>query len=70
MYVAPNSNVRILRNVPLDNTYRNTIYFSTAANQVGYFTTLTKFNNPALSYVNLNEPIMIGINAEQLYDCT
>ena len=68
MYVAPNTNVRVLKNVPLDNTYRNTIYFTSASAQTAYFSTLTKFNNPALSYVNINEPIMIGINAEQLYD--
>lgn len=69
MYVAPNTNVRILKNVPLDNTYRNTIYFSTASAQTAYFSTLTKYNNPALTYVNMNEPIMVGINAENLYDC-
>ena len=33
MYVNPNTNIHILKNVPLDNTYRNTIYFSTAAQQ-------------------------------------
>ena len=68
MYVAPNTNVRILKNVPLDNTYRNTIYFSTASAQTAYFSTLTKYNNPALTYVNMNEPIMVGINAEILYE--
>lgn len=58
-----------IKNVPLDNTYRNTIYFSTASAQTAYFSTLTKYNNPALTYVNMNEPIMVGINAENLYDC-
>ena len=28
MYIAPTSIVKILRNIPLDNTYKDTLYFA------------------------------------------
>ena len=31
MYIEPNSNIKIYHNVPLDNTYKNTLYFSSLA---------------------------------------
>lgn len=37
MAVTPNSVVHFLTNVPLDNTYRNTIYFTSVSNQISYF---------------------------------
>lgn len=37
MYIAPNTNIRILSNVPLDPTYKNTLHFGSKAIQANYF---------------------------------
>ena len=37
MYIEPNSNIKIYHNVPLDNTYNHTLYFSSLAEQNTYF---------------------------------
>lgn len=42
MYIQPNSIVRLLTNVPLDNTYAHTIYFGSKSAQVSYFEGKTK----------------------------
>ena len=70
MYIAPNTNIYILHGVPLDNTYRNTLYFEAASAQFGYFGSKTKYtlNNQSYQRVNRNR-IRIEKTAEDLYDC-
>ena len=70
MYIAPNTNIYILHNIPLDNTYRNTLYFDSVAKQFGYFGSKTKYtlNNQSYQRVNRNR-IRIEKTAEDLYDC-
>lgn len=36
-YISPNSTIRLFNNVPLDNSYRNTLYFDNVSVQEGYF---------------------------------
>lgn len=36
-YIAPNSTIRLYANVPLDNSYTNTIWFTSKAEQDAYF---------------------------------
>lgn len=70
MYIAPNTTIRLLKNVPLDNTYRNTIYFSSVANQTGYFSGKTKYAFTAQSYQRVQKgTLRIGRKADDLYDC-
>nr|DAO26662.1 MAG TPA: Major tail protein [Caudoviricetes sp.] len=69
MYIAPNTTIVILKNVPLDNNYRNTIYFTNSANQNAYFAGKMKYRVDRNSYQRLQNTIKIGINAENLYDC-
>ncbi|MFQ9808239.1 MAG: hypothetical protein ACLRYB_00070 [Segatella copri] len=70
MYIAPNTNIRVLKNVPLDNTYRNTIYFENATNQLNYFLSKQKyaFNNQTYQRVN-NGVMTLNRSADDLYDC-
>ena len=42
MYIAPTSIVKILRNIPLDNTYKDTLYFANEGAQSTYFLTQMK----------------------------
>ena len=41
MYIEPNTNIKLLHNVPLDNTYEHTILFSNSNDQANYFASLT-----------------------------
>lgn len=70
MYIQPDTNIRILKNCPLDNTYDHTIYFSSATAQATYFMGLTKYTYTSLTYNRLNRAaIRVQQQAEDLYDC-
>jgi hypothetical protein len=61
--------VRILKNVPLDNTYRNTLFFTSTGNQSAYFSSKSKYTLTNYSYVRPQNAVKVGINSENLYDC-
>ena len=70
MYINPNSTIKILRNVPLDNTYEHTIYFASSSAQSSYFSGLAKYTFEAQSYQRVKRGyIRVATNAENLYDC-
>lgn len=70
MYIEPSSNIKLLKNCPLDNTYEHTIYFANASAQTSYFTGLTKHNLTNYSYQRVQRGISrVGIKADLLYDC-
>lgn len=69
MHVTPATNLRILKNVPLNNTYRDTIYFSTKLSQTNYFTNLAVYTFNDFTYQRQNRAIYVPLNAELLYNC-
>lgn len=70
MYIAPNTNLHILKNVPLDTSYEHSIYFSNASAQYTYFNSLAKYRYAQYSYVRPNtNQIKVGQLADNLYDC-
>lgn len=73
MYIEPNSNITIYHNVPLDNTYNHTLYFSSLAEQKAYFHTnqnIIKYNLTAQSYQRVVKGSMrVAVKADNLYDC-
>lgn len=70
MYINPNSTIKILQNVPLDNTYEHTIYFASNSAQSSYFNGLTKYTFEAQSYQRVKRGyIRVATNAENLYNC-
>lgn len=70
MYIEPNTNIKILHNVPLENTYDHTIYFATAAAQNTYFAGLVKYNLTAYTYQRVNKGVMrVSGKADNYYDC-
>lgn len=70
MYIAPGTNIRLLKNVPLDTTYDHTIYFQTVSAQTAYFMGLTKYNLTGYTYQRVNSSVIkIGISADLIYDC-
>lgn len=70
MYIEPNTNIRLLHNVPLDNTYQHTIWFTGATNQYNYFIGKQKYNLTKYSYQRVQRGrARVGIVADNLYDC-
>lgn len=70
MYIQPETNIRILRNVPLDTTYEHTIYFGSKSAQYNYFAGLTKYNLTNYTYQRVKRGVCrVGIKADNLYDC-
>lgn len=70
MLIEPNTNIRLLHNVPLDNTYDHTIYFGSRSAQTTYFQGLTKYNLTAQSYQRVQRGrARVGIKADSIYDC-
>ncbi len=70
MYIEPSTNIRLLKDVPLDNTYEHSIYFSNESSQVNYFIGLTKYNLSDYTYQRVNRGYArVGIKSESLYDC-
>ena len=72
MYIQPNSVIRLLTGVPLDNTYAHTIYFETKQAQAEYFASKTKtgciFNNQTYQRVNKGT-MRLEVLADNIYDC-
>lgn len=70
MYIQPNSQIKLLKNVPLDTTYNHTILFSNASAQTSYFISCAKYSLDQQSYQRVNKGSMrVQVNAENLYDC-
>lgn len=70
MYIEPNTNIKVLHNVPLDNTYDHTIYFASAAAQQTYFASMVKYNLTTYTYQRVNKGIMrVEGKADNYYDC-
>lgn len=70
-YIAPNTTVRIMHNVPLDETYNHTVLFSSLSAQQTYFSgTVVKYtvNNQTYQRIAINK-MRVEIPADNLYDC-
>lgn len=73
MYIEPNSYIRLMKNIPLDNTYTDTLFFTSRANQLNYFrNNTTGMNFTAQSYQRVIRDglryIRLQVNAENIYD--
>ena len=70
MYIVPNSYIRLMKNIPLDNSYTDTLFFTSKANQTSYFLNSTTGRNfSAQSYQRVQrEYIRLEVNAELIYD--
>lgn len=70
MYVEPSTNIRILKDVPLDNSYEHTLYFADVGSQVNYFTSKAKFSLTNQTYQRVNRGYArVQKTADELYDC-
>jgi len=55
MYIEPNTNIKILHNVPLENTYDHTLYFANATAQYNYFAGMVLKNCTNYTYQRVNK---------------
>ena len=70
MYISPETNIKLLKNVKLDNTYNHTIYFNNANLQQSFFNSKVKHNLTNCTYQRIEKNmIKVGLNAEKCYDC-
>lgn len=70
MYIAPNTVVKILKDVPLDEEYDHSLYFANIPAQSSYFNTKVKYTLNAHSYQRVKRGYMrVNIQYENLYDC-
>ena len=68
--IVPNSDIKLLANVPLDNTYEHTIYFSTSSDQYNYFSSKAVLSLTAQSYQRVNKgTLRVSGAAESFYNC-
>lgn len=69
MYIQPNSDLYLLNNVPLDDTYEHTLYFDSSSAQTSYFIGRRKYSLTGQSYQRVNKGVArVGILADNLYD--
>lgn len=68
MVIVPDTTVKLLKNVPLNNTYQHTIYFSSLANQSAFFSGKQKFSLSNYSFVKTTQALRVGLSIGQLYD--
>lgn len=64
-----NTNVYLLKNVPLDNTYRNTLFFPSAPAQQLYFSGLTHRTFTQLSYQRKEKGLRVNAVTDDILVC-
>lgn len=73
MYIEPNTTIYLLRNVPLDNTYTDTMWFENASSQWTHFKTRVDANGEIFAKntyqrKNINR-CRLEVPADRVYDC-
>lgn len=73
MYIEPNTTIKIYHNVPLDNSYDDTINFASISAQNAYFHSglePLKYTLSRQSFQRVTRGVMrIAIKSDDLYDC-
>lgn len=69
MYITPQTNIRLLHNVPIDSSYVHSLFFASASGQTTYFQNLTKYNLNNYTYQRYDKGVLrVQILADNLYD--
>ena len=70
MWIEPNTNIKILKDIPLDSSYEHTLYFDSANEQSQYFAGQAKYNLTEQTYQRVQRGwARVSITAENLFDC-
>lgn len=69
-YIEPNSDVRLLNYIPMDNTYEHTLFFMTETAQEQYFLSKTHRTYEDYSYIRKSEGVIkVDASADSLIAC-
>ena len=69
MTIEPQTNIKLLANVPLDNTYKDTLTFGSLGAQSSYFSGKAKYSFSACRYQRETGQMYVECNAEDVFDC-
>lgn len=70
MFIEPQTNIKLLSGVPLDESYDHTVWFVSASAQFSEFSQYVKYNLTNYTYQRVKRGYArVGIKAENLYDC-
>lgn len=69
MYVKPNSDIYLLRGIPLDNRYEHTLWFGDTKSQHNYFAGKVKHHFTDVTYTGKDDFVTVNITADNCYDC-
>ena len=69
MYVLPNTNIKLLKECPLDNTYTNTLWFADKEKQTNYFLGLVKKHFYRCSYQRQSKSMRLEARYDDIYEC-
>lgn len=70
MFIAPNTVIKLLSGVRLDNTYEHTLYFSDTVSQQAYFNSKVVHTFLNQTYQRVEKNIMrLNYSADLLYNC-
>lgn len=66
---APETIVRVLQNVPIENDYKNTLYFSSKTAQTTYFASKAKYSYTDFTYQRRQWRVTVPALADDILDC-
>ena len=69
MYIVPQSIFKIIRNVPFNNDYKHTIWFTNASAQLTYFESKVAQTFTDFTYVRQDKIVRVSTCADNIYDC-
>lgn len=69
MTIEPQSNIKLLSNVPLDNTYKDTLTFGSLGAQTSYFSGKARYSFSSCRYQRETGQMFVECNAEDVFDC-
>lgn len=70
MYIVPQTDVRLLKGVPLENSYHETMYFTSSSAQYNAFNSFPQVPFSEFTYNRANRGhIKVGVSADSIFDC-
>lgn len=70
MVIEPGTQILILKDVPLDESFSHSLYFNSESDQASYFTGLVKYSLTNQTYQRVNRGVIrVDIQSDKLYDC-
>ena len=70
MWIEPNTNIRLLTAVPIDNSYSNTLFFNNKNEQENYFVSKIKHVLTNQTFIRVSNGVArLALNIGECYDC-